>query len=120
MSESEDNFTPENFANFPLSTGQVVTLASSNYEEGYESFDNLIVSIVEEHFDEFLKTAIADGNYENAHEILQNEVVHILDNVISDHKEFLSWILMTFLIKRVTFIFDEIKKEKPHLFKAEK
>lgn len=124
MSDSADNFKPEmleTFANFPLSTGQIVTLASSNFEEGYESFDNLIISIVDEHFEELLKTLIADGNDDdNATQILEKEVVHILDNVVSDHKRFLSWIFMTFLLKRFDYILNEIKKEKPHLFESDK
>ena len=95
-----------------LSTGACVNMQTSTFD----SLDNLIGVIVDEHFKTILTTAMEDGDYSRGAELLYDEISHIVENELVDYKTVLKQALHTLAISRLIYILEHIEEESPELF----
>ena len=95
-----------------LSTGACVDMRTSTFD----SLDNLVGVIVDEHFKTILTTAMEDGDYSRGAKLLFDEINHIVENELVDHKAVLKQALHTLAISRLIYILEHIEEESPELF----
>ena len=80
------------------------------WAEEIEEFDDLLNTIVMEHYEEIMKVMVAEQSYDTAIEILTKEVRYAVEHAIPNHKAALEWILSTLVLEKFNYLVTSAEK----------